>query len=131
MPLDEFGREVLDPTPVELPARLRKFDQASYVRDLVRQELSRLANDEGFETFEEADDFEVEDDIPEFHSPYEAIFDFPVEFDSPVEEGTNNNVHTKNVDNRQMDIEDVTHPPQNTVGSLMPTGTGDSNVPEK
>lgn len=68
--------EVLDPTPVAIPARLKRVDNLNeVVRQMVRsEELRRLADAAGEETFEEADDFEVGDDY-EPSSPYEEIFE--------------------------------------------------------
>lgn len=69
--LDEFGAEVLDDTPVALPVRFKRpqnlIDQ---VREVIHQEGLR-AQDAGYESFEEADDFDVDDD-PELKSPYEV-----------------------------------------------------------
>lgn len=61
--LDEMGREVPDPTPVALPVRLRAgVSMVDEVRQAIRQELSQAAEAAGDESFEEADDFEVDDD---------------------------------------------------------------------
>lgn len=74
--LDEHGREVLDQTPRAIPLKhLRsRSSRDEDIRALIRQELSLRAEEQGHETFEEADDFEVGDDYdPE--SPYEMMFD--------------------------------------------------------
>lgn len=62
--LDEQGREVPDPVPMAPPVGYQKpFDMFEHIRTLVRSEHLRLAAMEnGEETFEEADDFEVGDD---------------------------------------------------------------------
>lgn len=67
--------EFPDDIPVAIPVRLnRPPSLQEQVRNLVRGEMSRLAAEEGNETFEEADDFDVGDDYdPE--SPYELDFD--------------------------------------------------------
>lgn len=77
----ETGREILDPVPIAPPIGWYKqpsmFDQ---VRDMVRSEHMRMyAAAQGHETFEEASDFNVEDDMfPS--SQYEDENDFePVE----------------------------------------------------
>lgn len=68
------GVEYPDPTPVELPTRLRApGSQVDRIRELVRRELSQQARDQGFESFEEADDFELDDE--EWASPYEEVFE--------------------------------------------------------
>lgn len=60
---DEKGREIPDPRPMEMPVGLRKPESMEdMIRRFVRVEASRIAQNEGMETFEEADDFEVEDD---------------------------------------------------------------------
>lgn len=69
--LDDQGRETLDNSPVCLPLRFKKQDNlAAQVRDLVKAQFSALAEAQGFESFEEADDFNVGDDY-EPNSPYE------------------------------------------------------------
>ncbi|UOF76960.1 hypothetical protein [Microviridae sp.] len=71
MALDERGWEVPDPTPVAWPAGVRRPETLTeQIRRLVRIEVSQRAAEQGHETFEEADDFEMDDD-DEFRSPYE------------------------------------------------------------
>lgn len=70
------GVEYPDPTPVEIPSRLRiPQRQVDRIRDMVRHEMSQRAQAAGAESFEEADDFEMDD--VEFTSPYEDIFEPP------------------------------------------------------
>lgn len=65
--LDENGREVLDNEPVSIPVRIKRMQtEASRLQTFVIQEMSRIAEQNGFETFEEADDF---DDNDEFDVP--------------------------------------------------------------
>lgn len=72
MALDERGWEVPDPTPVAWPAGVRRPETLTeQIRRLVRLEVSQVAAAQGMETFEEADDFDVDDDDGEFVSPYE------------------------------------------------------------
>lgn len=60
---DELGREIPDPRPVEVPVGISKPESMNdMIRRLVRQEASRTAEEAGYESFEEADDFEVEDE---------------------------------------------------------------------
>lgn len=71
MMLDENGLESLDPTPMQIPAGIRRPRSIQEkVKDMVRYELSRVAGQEGHETWEEADDFVVGDE-PELMSPYQ------------------------------------------------------------
>lgn len=72
--LNEHGWEVPDQTPVAVPAYIKKYDQRDTIKELIRQALSQEAQDAGYETFEEADDFDVGDDYDP-SSPYEEQFD--------------------------------------------------------
>lgn len=73
--LDENGHEVPDPRPVAIPAGFKRPETlAEQVRRLVRTSLSQQAHNEGMETFEEAEDFDVGDDIDP-RTPYETFFD--------------------------------------------------------
>jgi hypothetical protein len=45
------------------------------VQELIRQEISELATNMEMESFEESDDFEIEDDPLDPITPYEAVFD--------------------------------------------------------
>lgn len=68
------GFEYPDPTPVEMPTRLKLPQrQVDRVRDIIRRELSAAAEAQGFESFDEADDFELEGEDP--ISPYEIFMD--------------------------------------------------------
>lgn len=65
-----------DPTPIAPPIGYQKlpsmFDR---VRDMVRSEqLRQAAIDNGDETFEEADDFDV-GDVDDFQTPYEEMYE--------------------------------------------------------
>lgn len=81
---DEKGREIMDTTPVEVPLEFqRPLTMQEEIRRMVRQELSRAAEASGFETFEESDDFDVEDDDDLlFMSPYEIK---EMAHDGPIE----------------------------------------------
>lgn len=68
---DQLGREIPDNTPVHIPPHLaRGISRHEEMKAYIRSELSRLAAEEGEETFEEADDFDVDED-PEPFSQYE------------------------------------------------------------
>jgi hypothetical protein len=68
---DERGREIPDSRPVEVPLMRRPLSLQDEIRRFVRQELSARAQDQGFESFEESDDFEVGDDSSEPSTVYE------------------------------------------------------------
>lgn len=72
----ERGREKPDGTPVAPPVGyVKQPSLAEQIRNMVRSErLRQEAESAGFESFEDADDFEVGDDY-EPSSPYEYEFD--------------------------------------------------------
>lgn len=60
---NEKGQEILDQTPVALPAGLKRPPSLQErIRQFVRTELSRQAEEQGQESFEEADDFDIPDE---------------------------------------------------------------------
>lgn len=72
--LDEYGIEHPDPRPIEVPSRLKMPQrQVDRVREIIRQEFSRRAMEDGKESFEEADDFDIPGEEP--FSPYEEVFE--------------------------------------------------------
>lgn len=75
--LDQNGSEIPDPTPVAIPAGFKEPESLeNMIRRLVRaDDFRRAADQEGFETFEEAEDFEIDDDSFDPSSPYEEVFD--------------------------------------------------------
>lgn len=69
------GHEILDKTPVAQPLGFKRpLPVADLVRKMVVRELSRAATKSGMESFQEADDFDVDDD-PELKSKYELDAD--------------------------------------------------------
>lgn len=79
--------ETPDSTPLALPVRFRHPPTLEdRMRALIRSEaLQREAEQAGYETFEEADDFEIGDDFDP-SSPYELGFDPELEPPLPLEE---------------------------------------------
>lgn len=71
---DERGREIPDPRPLEMPAGLtRPPTIEEQIQRYVRGALSRMASEQGAETFEEADDLDLDDDeADDFLTPYEV-----------------------------------------------------------
>lgn len=70
--LDENGHEIPDPRPMAIPSGLgRPETLEEQVRRLVR---SNAFTEPGQETFEEAEDFDVDDDFDP-STPYELQFD--------------------------------------------------------
>lgn len=73
---DKEGREHPDPTPVAMPIGFEKPESLEEkIRRLTRNEAAIMAQARGQETFEEADDFDVEDDEGLPGSPWENEFD--------------------------------------------------------
>lgn len=74
---NEKGEEILDQTPAAIPLHLKRpMTLNERIAQLTRQELSQVARDNGLETFDEADDFDTEDEEnPDPHSPWEENFD--------------------------------------------------------
>ena len=71
---DEKGRQIPDPTPVEWPLGLtRPRTLAEEIQRHIRGHVSELAAREGYETEEEANDFEVGDDWEEPLTAYEVM----------------------------------------------------------
>lgn len=72
MAQNEKGQEIPDPTPVEVPLNFRRPPSLNdRIRSMIAREMSQYASAQGAETFEEANDFEVDED-PDFKSPYEV-----------------------------------------------------------
>lgn len=60
---NEKGEQIPDPTPVEVPLRFtRPAGFTEEVLRVMREEMSRRAQEAGQESFEEADDFFTDDD---------------------------------------------------------------------
>lgn len=74
--LDHRGREKPDPTPIAPPIGYKRQPSLhEQIRQMVRSEkLAMEAAAQGYETFDEADDFDVGDDIDP-SSPYEEQFE--------------------------------------------------------
>lgn len=76
--LNLMGQEVPDPTIIDPPlGYIQQPDLMELMRRMIRTELTQVAENSEFETFEEADDFEVDDDPVDYSSPYEEYFDPP------------------------------------------------------
>lgn len=73
--LDRRGLEVPDPNPTEVPLRLKA---APSMRDMVVEHLSRFlaarAQDEGFESLEEAMDFDLEGEMDDLQTRAESSY---------------------------------------------------------
>src|SRR5262245_12009423 len=77
--IDQQGKEVPDPVPMSPPIGYTPPQQLDeLIRAYVRRELSAAAAQDDFETFDEADDFDIEDDPLDPLTEYEKIFEAPV-----------------------------------------------------
>lgn len=76
---NEKGQEVPDPVPVAPPVGYRRPPTLQEnIQRMIRSEmLQQAAAAEGFDTFEEAEDFDIEDDPVDAQTPYEAVFNPP------------------------------------------------------
>lgn len=95
--VDQFGQqvssvltpdgrfEVPDPVPMEPPiGYTQPPDIMDMIKQMVRHELFNKALEaEGYETFEEADDFDIEDDPIDPLTPYERLFEPPSKVGAP------------------------------------------------
>lgn len=73
--LTATGSEIPDPTPLEIPAGFKIPETAEQrFQRMVRHSMSEWAKSHEAETFDEADDFEVEDEYDPT-SRYETAFD--------------------------------------------------------
>lgn len=58
------SRETPDPTPVEIPVQFRRAESMDErIARIVEHSISKEAERQGFETFDEANDFDVDDDL--------------------------------------------------------------------
>ncbi|WMC01491.1 hypothetical protein [Microvirus D_HF4_329] len=75
--LDEQGREIPDAQPVAVPAGFKRPETLQeQIQRLIRSDkLAQMASDQGMETFEESEDFDIDDDMFDPSSPYEEVFD--------------------------------------------------------
>lgn len=74
--LDEKGREIPDSTPIAPPIGLLKPPTITeQIRSMIRSEKFHDHFNQGHETFEEADDFDIPDDDVQFDTDYEAEFE--------------------------------------------------------
>lgn len=90
-------KEYPDPTPVALPVRFKQQDAlAARIQVEVAKRVSQLASDQGFESFEEANDFDVGDGDEEmFRSPHEMSLDQELEYADTVDKILKRGRHTK------------------------------------
>lgn len=76
--LDEQGREILDQTPIAYPVGFTRHEPLHVrIRRMVEHYHQEMADRDDYETFDDADDFDVEDGVPSYEdspSAYEHDF---------------------------------------------------------
>lgn len=83
--LDARGRELPDPVPMAPPVGMSQGPSlADFVQRMIRNEVSRAAAAAEMETFEESDDFDIEDDPRDPLTPYEQHFETKIPADWPM-----------------------------------------------
>lgn len=89
---DNRGVEDLDHTPVDMGVKEhRALDQYEGMRDFIRTEISRQAEENEDETFEEADDFDIPSENDDILSQYELRDMEEEEIHRPVGDPENEN----------------------------------------
>lgn len=69
---NDKGEELMDPTPVALPMTFRRPESiGDMMKRLIKNHLSRAAEAESKESFDEADDFDIEGEEKDPITPYE------------------------------------------------------------
>lgn len=71
---NEKGEECPSDVPTSVTVKLRPSSSSADLRRMIREELSRAAAEQGIESFEEADDFDVGEDYDP-QSPWELQAD--------------------------------------------------------
>lgn len=69
------GREIFDPVPVAAPIGWKKPKSIQEMMAKYLRDANEYASRSGHETFEEAEDFDVDDSESQFESPWETDFD--------------------------------------------------------
>lgn len=73
--LNDKGQEIPDDTPIVIHIKNRRIAKFDDVRAFIRAELSNAARMAGEETFEEANDFDIDGDPIDPSTPYEYSAD--------------------------------------------------------
>nr|QJB20361.1 MAG: hypothetical protein [Microvirus sp.] len=74
--LDENGHEVPDDTPVAMPVGFsRPPTLIETIRAVIRTEVSQAAESQGMGSFDEEDDFDIDDEPADPTTPWEEVFE--------------------------------------------------------
>lgn len=126
------NKQVPDPTPVAIPIKYtRQSSYNEHIRQLVRsEELARVAMQAGAETFEEANDFDVGDDVDhmEFGPGHEEVHD-PI--DQEVINRLTTDEYARKVEARFQQLEPLVNPKGKSHGkgsdAAKPVGMGNGS----
>jgi len=121
--LDELGREINNPNPAFISVGPKPLTITEQIQRLLRVELSRQAQEQGFETFEESDDLEVEDDDDAPLSAYQDERLMKPDWPGPQE----TTELSKKADLADLDME-AQESPEVSAGVFKPTEAG--GIPE-
>lgn len=92
---DEYGRQIPDSTPVDVPLQFKRpLTIEERIQNGIRTYMSSMAVQEGKESFEEANDFDVDDDEGDFLSQYEMT-DMQAEYPVSMMKKRPNHPHAK------------------------------------
>lgn len=86
--LNENGYELLDPKPMAVPIGFEKPEPIeAKMQRLIRDHMSRIAEENGYETFEDAEDFDIiDDDTWDPSSDWELHYDPVLNKEIPKQE---------------------------------------------
>lgn len=99
---NKAGKELPDPRPMEVPAHMRlPEDIHTRMRRMIREDMSAYAESQGAESFDDANDFEVEDEEPESRATHHELHEEVVNETRRVREE-----QTKAANSRRADAEE-------------------------
>lgn len=100
---NQIGEEIPDTTPVTVPLNFKTpLPLAERIKQIARYEMSQLAQLNGDETFEEADDFNIGEEDNDPHAIWEEDFDPEVPFMAAREEEIKRGI-TKDFDHSKIE----------------------------
>lgn len=81
-----YPKERPDPTPIHIPGNDQPLTLREEMRRFVVEQVTQAAVDNGFESFEDADDFDIADDEPDLTSAYTVQELYAEDIDAPSDE---------------------------------------------
>lgn len=85
--LHDDGSELHNPIPIEVPMHLKRpLTLAEQIKRVLRVEVSKQAESQGYETYAEADDFDTGEDIDHIDTTYTLMDeDYRIDPEAPVD----------------------------------------------